>query len=169
MRAHDILGEHLAILQSTIFGNQTPDYALLRSLSQGLLDDLKAVSSDPAPQDELDTLIQIFKAIDVEISVTGTMPEDHSKGQLLVEIIREAVNNAVRHGFATQIKVIIENMGSSTNLTVSDNGYPPLEIKEGGGVSSMRKKLEVYNGVLHVSVEPHFVLTVCLPGGDSND
>jgi len=169
MRAHDILGEHLAVMQSTIFGNQTPDYALLRSLSQSLLDDLKAVSGDPAPQDKLETLKQIFKAIDVEITITGIMPEDHVKGQLLVEIVREAVNNAVRHGFATQVTVNIEDKDSSICLTVSDNGYPPLELKEGGGISSMRNKLKAYGGTLQVSVEPFFVLTVHLPGGDSND
>jgi len=169
MRAHDILGEHLAVLQSTIFGNQSPDYALLRTLSQNLLDELKAVSGDPAPQEELEIMKQIFKAIDVVISITGNIPEDHDKGQLLVEIVREAVNNAVRHGFATQVTVNIEDKDGSTYLTVSDNGYPPLELKEGSGIRSMRNKLMAYRGTLQLSIEPLFVLTVHLPGGDSND
>ena len=167
MRAHDILGEHLAVLQSTIFSNQTPDYELLRSLSQGLLDELKAVSSDPVPQEELDSLKQIFKAIDVEISVTGHLPEDHGKGRLIVEIVREAVNNAVRHGLATQVMVSFEDSGTGTCLTITDNGYPPLEVKEGGGMSSIRKKLEAYGGTLEISLEPQLILTACLQGEES--
>ena len=162
MRAHDILGEHLAVLQRTIFNNRTPDYKLLRLLSQGLLDELKAVSSDPEPQEELEALKQIFKAIDVEISIIGYMPEDHRKGQLIVEIVREAVNNAVRHGLATQVMVNFEETGINTNLTITDNGYPPLELKEGGGISSMRKKLEAYGGALNISIEPQFILAVIL-------
>jgi len=168
MRTHDVLGEHLAVLQSTIFNKQAPDYALLRSLSQGLLDDLKAASGGPGPQEELDSLKQIFKAIDVEISITGHIPQDHGKARLMVEIIREAVNNAVRHGFATQVTVGFENPDTGFRLTITDNGYPPLELKEGGGIGSMRKKLEVYGGIISISIEPQFILTVILPEGGRN-
>ena len=169
MRAHDILGEHLAVLQSTIFADQTPDYALLRALSQELLDELKAVSSDPLPQEELDAMKQIFKAIDVEIVINGSVPEDFDKGCLIVEIIREAVNNAVRHGLATQVTISIEDTDRGINLTIQDNGYPPYEVKEGSGISGMRKKLESYDGTLQISAEPHFALIISLPGGKSDD
>ena len=168
MRAHDILGEHLAVLQSTIFAGQTPDYVLLRALSQELLDELKTVSSDPLPQDELESMKYIFKAIDVEIVISGTVPEDFDKGRLIVEIIREAVNNAVRHGLATQVTILIEDTDHGTNLTIQDNGYPPYEVNEGGGISGMRKKLEPCNGTLRITTEPQFALIIYLPGGKSD-
>jgi len=162
MRAHDILGEHLAVLHSTIFVDQTPDYSLLRTLSQELLDDLKAASSDPSPRDEIETMKQIFKAIDVEIKIIGSVPEDYETGRLFVEIIRDAINNAVRHGLATQVTISINDSGKSTSLMITDNGYPPLAIKEGGGISSMRKKLEAYGGALQIKIEPKFTLLIDL-------
>jgi len=165
MRAHDILGEHLAVLKSTIFADKTPDYVLLRALSHELLDELKAVSSDPSPQDELESMKYIFKAIDVDIVIDGSVPDDFDKGRLIVEIIREALNNAVRHGFATQVTISIESTDNGINLTIKDNGYPPYEIKEGGGISGMRKKLESYDGTLQISAEPQFALVINLPGG----
>ena len=162
MRAHNVLGEHLAILQSTIFGVQTPDYSLLKTLSQELLDDLKTASGDPAPQSELETMKQIFKAIDVEIIINGSVPEDINEGKLIVEIIKEGINNAVRHGLATQVTVFIEDTGSNTCLTITDNGYPPFEVKEGSGINDIRKKLEPYGGTLQISTEPQFSIKIDL-------
>jgi len=165
MRVHDKLGEHLSVLQGTIFGNQTPDYSLLRSLSQGLLDDLKTSDNDPVPQAELQMIQQIFQTVGVEVVVSGTIPEEQEKGQLIVDIAREAVNNAVRHGLATRVIITIEDTSNGTNLEITDNGYSPLKIKEGGGITGMRKKVEPFNGTLHVAIEPQFALSVELPGG----
>jgi len=169
MRVHDILGKHLSVLQGAILGNKTPDYPLLRSLSQGLIDDLKTSDKDPEPQVELYTMQQIFQTVGVEIVVTGSLPEDHEKAQLVIDIVREAVNNAVRHGLATRVIVSIEDSDNGISLEITDNGYPPLVIKEGGGISGMRSKVEPFNGELHIVVDPQFVLSVDLPGGKSND
>jgi len=162
MRAHDILGEHLTVLQSIIFGNKTPDYALLRSLSQGLCGDRNAVSAEPTPQDELDSLSQIFQAIGVELAVTGSMPDDQEKGRLFVDIIREAVNNSVRHGFATKVIVHMVESTTESTLKISDNGYAPLSLREGGGISGMRKKIESFNGSMKVKIDPQFVILIVL-------
>jgi len=163
MRAHDVLGKHLTVLQGTIFGNQAPDYDLLRSLSQGLLDDLKKANDEPTPQDELGALTQLFGAIGVEVVASGSLPEDPEKGRLFVDIAREAINNAVRHGFATRVMIAMDESGNETSLEITDNGYPPLTIKEGGGISGMRKKVELFNGIMHVFLVPQFVISVCLP------
>jgi len=169
MRAHDVLGEHLTVLQSIIFGNKTPDYALLRSLSQGLLDDLNSVSNQPTPQDELESLRQIFLAIGVDLEVSGNMPADPEKGRLFADIIREAVNNSVRHGFANKVIVHMDESAVSSKMEISDNGYAPLSIREGGGISGMRKKIEPFNGSMQVTIAPQFILTIDLPGGEDSD
>jgi len=177
MRVHDILGEHLTVLQGAIFGNQEPDYAQLRLLSQGLLDDLKTSGIDPEPQAELQVIKQIFQTVGVEIVISGSLPEDHKKGHLIVDIVREAVNNAVRHGLATQVLISISDSISDSDsasdrgisLEITDNGYPPLLVKEGGGISGMRSKLEPFYGTVDIAVEPQFVLSIIIPGGGGAD
>jgi nitrate/nitrite-specific signal transduction histidine kinase len=105
MRAHDILGERLTLLLRVVRSEQTLDYNLLRSVSQGLINELVSGQSLPSPQDELDGLQQTFGAFGVKIMLDGKLPEDDAKGRLFVDIIREGVTNAIRHGFATHISV----------------------------------------------------------------
>jgi len=163
MRAHDVLGERLTYMLHTIRGDKKPDEPLLRSLAQGLIDELKAAGCDPAPQDELDILKQTFQAIGVEIIVDGSLPEDIVIGQLFADISREAITNAVRHGFATQINIHMDNTNGDHHLTITDNGHPPGAFKAGGGISGMRKKVEPFSGTLNIAIEPRFILTVIIP------
>ena len=169
MRAHDILSERLTLLLRTVRSEQTVDYALLQTLSQRLVDEIKSARSMPSPKDELAILHQTFESIGVEIEVTGNLPEDPAKGQLFVDIAREAVTNAVRHGLATHIHIHIDNTGGDFHLRISDNGQISSgTIKEGGGLSGIRKKLESFQGALTLATEPGFTLIVDLPGGNTN-
>lgn len=170
MRAHDILGERLTILLRTIRNGQEPDYTLLRNLSQGLIDELKAAGSAPSPGDEFDILKQTFESIGVEIIFDGKLPEDDARGLLFADIAREAVTNAVRHGLATQIYIRADDSDGDYNLRITDNGHPPSDtFKEGGGLSGMRKKAEPFGGTINITASPRFILTIYLPGGDKDN
>jgi signal transduction histidine kinase len=169
MRVHDVLGQRLTLMLRTIHSEQALDYDLLRSLSHGLLDELKADKNIPSPQDEIYGLKQAFGSIGVRIELNGILPEDHTKGRMLTDIIRESVTNAVRHGFATKILVQIEFLADGYHLKISNNGYPPPEpIFEGGGIGGMRKMAESCGGVLDVTTHPCFVVSVHLPGGETH-
>lgn len=167
MRAHDVLGQRLTLLLRTIHSRQALDYSLLRSLSRGLLDDLKRDKKAPSPQEELGALQQAFGSIGVNIELNGTLPKEHTKGRICTDIIRESVTNAVRHGFATEIWVQICFLDDGYRLEITNNGYPPSQpIVEGGGIGGMRKMAESCGGTLDVTIHPCFVLTVHLPGGE---
>ena len=166
MRAHDILGQRLSLLLRTVRNEQALDYDLLRSLSQGLLDELISGGA-PSPQDALDELRRSFGSIGVNILLEGKLPEDNVKGQMFVDILLEGVTNAVRHGFATEIAIQMEHRDGCFRTRIANNGPPPPDsFTEGGGLSAMRKRLEPYGGTLHVDFEPQFVLTINLPGGE---
>jgi signal transduction histidine kinase len=170
MRAHDILGERLTLLLRMLRNEQAPDYVMLRNMSLRFVDELKAIYDNPAPREELDTLKLSFESIGVEIVINGSLPEDRAKGRLFTDIIREAITNAVRHGLATRVNIHMDDSDGDFHLRVTDNGHPPPSdaVREGGGISGMRKKLEPFNGALHVVTHPRFVLAVSLPGGDSD-
>jgi len=164
MRAHDILGQRLTLLLRTVQDGQPGqalDYELLRSLSRGLMDELKAVRQ-PSPQDTLDSLRQAFGSIGVEIVLEGELPEDGAKAQLFAEILREGATNAVRHGYATRVLAEM----SDSRLRITNNGPPPPDgFRRGGGLGGMQKKLEPYGAALRINTEPQFVLTIDMPGG----
>lgn len=165
MRAHDILGQRLSLMLRTIRSAETPGYAVLQTLSKGLMEDLKQGQNVPSAKDELEGLQQAFAAIGVTIEIMGELPMDELTGRLFVDIVRESVTNAVRHGFASKVFVEMEE-NNGYILTVTNNGDAPHEpISEGGGIGGMRRKVEPHGGVLNVATQPQFVLTVSLPGG----
>ncbi len=162
MRAHDILGERLTLLLRTIRG-EAPPYALLRSLTAGLMDELKS-SPAQSPQDDMDILKQTFEAIGVEILFDGELPGDDEKGKLFIDISKEAVTNAVRHGLATRVYITIGTAQGRRRMRITDNGQPPAgTIKEGGGISGMRSRLAAFGGALSVTAPPNYTLTIDVP------
>ena len=164
MRAHDVLGERLTLLLRMMRSESAPDYPLLHSLMAGLMDKLKAAENVHSPQDDIDILKQTFASIGVEVLFDGALPQDSEKGKLLVDISKEAVINAVRHGFATQVTITMGTAGGRCTMRVTDNGLPPpAAIKEGGGISGMRNRLTAFGGTLRVTTRPGFALNIELP------
>ena len=165
IRAHDILGQRLTMLLRAIRNKHEVSEEMLHTLLRGLPEDLMAGEGLPAAQSELESLVQTFASIDVEIQLSGAMPKSESVGRLFVEIIRESVTNAVRHGFATGVFVQIDLRGEGYCLTVTNNGHAPYgAIVEGGGLGGMRRKLEPFGGTLLVTPRPCFALTILIPG-----
>ena len=161
MRTHDILSQRLTLLLRNIRNEQALDFALLRSLAHGLMDDLKSVSRPLPPKEELDALIATFRSVGVSVTIDGQLPVDSESGRILTEIIREAVTNSVRHGFATQVQVQIDDSEEACHLQINDNGYPPSgQIIEGGGIGGIREKVKSFGGTVTVSHQPRFMLTV---------
>ena len=169
MRAHSVLGERLALLLHAIRGEQALSHDFLRSMSQGLLDEIKAAQDAPCPQDSLDSLKQEFETIGVEILATGELPVDDETAGLFVDIIREATTNAVRHGFATQVEILMDVSESGSKLAITDNGKTPKDdIRDGSGIQEMREKIKHIGGTLTIAAHPRFVIAVEIPGGQKD-
>ena len=167
-RAHDVLGQRLSLLQRAVRGER-PDYDLLRSLSQGLLEELRVGREAPCAQEFLDSLRRDFRLIGVEIALEGPLPEGCAGRELFADIVRESTTNAVRHGIATRVDIRIERTGAGCRMRITDNGPPPPgPAAEGGGLGSIRKKVEACGGALRVTCQPQFVLEIDLPGGDED-
>jgi signal transduction histidine kinase len=170
LRAHDILGERLTVLLRAIRNERTFDSHLLYSLSYRLIEELKNVNNTPSPQEALENLRQVFDSIGVRIEVNGGLPSKHTKALLFFEIIREAVSNAVRHGFATRVDIQIDYSDDGYLLEISDNGYPASsDIEEGGGINGIRSRLEPFGGILTLTSHPPFTLAVYLPGCEDGE
>jgi signal transduction histidine kinase len=169
MRAHDILGERLTLMMRTIGGKREFDYAMLRALSSELMEELRAAKGEPAPQERLAVLRQVFEAVGVGVRLRGELPRDAQRGGLVADIARETVTNAVRHAFATKIDIDMAEEAGGFRMTIADNGHPPSEpVAEGGGLSGIRERVKQMGGTVRVSASPRFVLTVDLPGGGTD-
>ena len=164
MRVHDVLSERLTLLIRTVRGEHDTDHRLLLHHMQGLMEDLKAVQSTPSPADELDSIVETFAYVGVDVLVNEKLPVDSEAALIVVDVIREAVSNAVRHGFATEVYVEIDHGESMCVINITDNGYAPEgEVAEGGGILGMRNRVESLGGEVSVAFSPRFELRVVLP------
>lgn len=167
MRAHDVLGQRLTLLLRMMRGDQPMELDMLQSLSADLLEQLTAEPSLPTPAEELAHLGQIFRSIGVAIHVDGALPAEDAKARLLMDVIRESVANAVRHGFATEVFIQARQEDGAHRLRIDNNGHPPAEtLTEGGGISAMRERLKEGGGTLDIVPSPRFTVSAILPGGD---
>lgn len=167
MRAHDILGQRLTVLLRIIQNESNMDYDLLKSLSKGLLAELKVENNEIRPYDELKKIQKIFKNIGIKVNFQGELPENKKQACLFIDIIRESCTNAVRHALATQINIKAEEKNEGYKLTINNNGRRPNEpITPGNGIRVMRKKVSDQGGNFNIKHYPKFTLSVVLPGGE---
>lgn len=76
----------------------------------------------------------------------------------VLNIIREALNNVIRHAAATHVDVSLTLAGQSLSATVRDNGrgfsQNGLTIRTGFGLTSMRERAEKLGGRLTIASTP---------------
>lgn len=117
----------------------------------------------------LDMLQRIAATTGITTQITGVLPVAEDIQKLFVEAAAEALTNAISHAQAKTLYINFEETEGAFSASFRNDGIPPQGvITEGGGLSSLRKKLEREGGTMTVSSCPDFVLTVVLPkkGGD---
>ncbi|MEH7072777.1 sensor histidine kinase [Neobacillus drentensis] len=83
----------------------------------------------------------------------------------LSRCLQEALTNAVRHGQAKEIIIMLKQEPSQVILTIIDNGIGMDKEKYGFGLNGMRERLEALQGELTIEskVEDGTVVTCFLP------
>ncbi len=165
-RFHDVLGHRVALLLRALRENKEPDAALLNNFSLELKEDLGGGAAAEAKK-RIDTLRLALLGMGVELNVAGPLPGDAELASLAADVVTEGSTNAVRHGFASRVDVSFGYAAGTFSVTVTDNGIPPKGvIREGGGLSGMRRKLNRHGGSLEITAAPRFILTANMPTGD---
>ena len=118
------------------------------------------------PQDEnpMAMLTRTVKTMGMNLSIEGEMPEEEWLQNLFVQAASEALINAINHANATTL--FIRFSGDADTYTAqlrNDGTKPEAEIVEGGGLGSLRRKIEGAGGEMTVTHIPEFILTVTLP------
>ena len=161
-RVHDLLGQRISLLLRALRDGQQPDETLLmdfvRSLPTALLED-----RTPGPAHRLAMLKETFQGMEVSVEIRGDLPEDAEVADSFAEIAVECVTNAVRHGYATRVQFhFFQN--DCWRMTVTDNGIPPAgPIREGGGISGMRHRMDRLGGTLRLYTVPRFRIELSVP------
>ena len=117
-----------------------------------------------------DKLITTAGAIGVDVMVEGEVPESKEDQALLVELVHEALNNAIRHGHAKKIWITLKDEGPTFSCSVKNDGdLPTGPVEEKGGLKNMRQRLTYYGGSLAIRRASLFQLDLSWRKGGYRD
>ena len=86
-----------------------------------------------------------------------TRVEDAEESLHCYRIAQEAVNNAVKHGCARKITIVLSQNEDSLRLTIADDGKgmpPSSSVTHGMGFHTMRYRARAMGGELKVDSHP---------------
>lgn len=165
MRIHSKMGNCVVNTQRYCAQGCPPEgkQAMLRVWEETLaaLKDEIGQEDDENPTDEL---IRVAKNCGVEITIAGAMPEAQETAYLLVAAARECLTNTITHAQGDRLRMEIRHAGGRVTAVITNSGRPPEgAVQEGGGLSSLRRRIESAGGAMAVQSRPAFALTVILP------
>ena len=161
---HDAHNTKLATLLQYLHYGELPAGESFDDLRESVLRGMKEPETVPASEETLNVLIEHYGRKGVNLRKTGSLPPEQDIAFAFIQIFREAVANAVIHGYANEVTTEITYDDDTVTMSVTDNGAAsPKAIKEGGGVTNMRRQIEKLGGTLEISVVPRFTITATVP------
>ena len=158
---HDTIGRSLLTIRDIIESGEATDKKL-----EVLQEAIAVLTSDRvAPGSTMDEVIRTAKTLGVAVKTEGYVPSDSHIEELTVAAVRECVTNCIKHARGTEVYIRIAERSDLYDITITNNGDIPSEpIKEGSGLSSLRRSIEAAGGEMHTAYKPRFALLITLPG-----
>ena len=117
-----------------------------------------------AESDSLETAIGKSSEMGVRVLIEGGISDMLGMQSLAALAITECAANCVRHADGTELYVHFGQSFGHAELILTNNGMPPKEeIREGGGLSMLRRRVEEAGGTMEIQSIPCFKLLLTLP------
>lgn len=160
---HDGLGALLLQSRSYLDGNMDDEEELLKSLkyTNGFL--LSESESVPEERDHFKEGLRMAEGIGIKVVIEGEEALHKDIRNLVGQAIGECAANTVKHAGGDEIQVKIESLDKTFVIEITNNGEPPEEdIKETGGLLSLRHMTENLGGDMTIYSEPAFKIKIIL-------
>ena len=166
MRVHDEMGRCLVAAQKYLQAGNTESIPDSVATSWQRAVSMIKYSNDMPEEDMLLQIRKTCEYVKIAFLQTGALPQEERAAYLLTCAVRECVTNAVRYAEATELYADFTETGTEAAVTVTNNGkVPEKQIVEGGGLATLRRRIERAGGTMKVQSRPQFRLTVTVPKG----
>lgn len=163
---HDTIGRSLLTIRDIIENGSNADGKL-----EALQEAVSVLTSDPIPlSGTMDEVRQTAEKLGVILRTEGSIPNGSACEALTAAAAAECVTNCVRHAGGNEVYIRIAKRNFSGrnssvyDITITNNGTTPKgPIKEGSGLSSLRRRIETAGGEMHTAYYPNFALLISLP------
>ena len=80
----------------------------------------------------------------------------HDQKLMAFRIIQEQTNNIIKYAEASEISIVLSQNDNSFQLVIKDNGkgFDLKTVKSGIGLTSIRNRVEAFNGSLNITTSP---------------
>ena len=165
IKVHNDIGSSLISLSQVLTtGNNENVEELLRGLQHAIW---HFNTSDGAKENTFDNVKNQAETMGITLSFQGKIPTGTTIEKIVVLAAQECVTNCTKHAGGDAVTVKITEREDSYVVTITNSGTPPKEeIKEGGGLTSLRQTVENAGGEMYVSHKPNFTLILNLPRED---
>lgn len=164
IRIHDDLGACItAAHQCLTQGRTLAEIRRNRRLREEAVDALWTRQTG-AQADALPDVIARAADLGVAVRVRGALPRGAGARAVVLHAVWECASNCARHARGTELTVELRSAEKATAAVFTNNGAPPEGgITEGGGLGTLRRRVERAGGTMRVESSPVFRLTVTLP------
>lgn len=168
VRIHNEIGQALLTTRRALDSNDGDLKAVLDIWNRNI-SVLRMESEPNNSADFVGELIKAAESANVKVVIDGQLPQEYDANQMIIAAATVALTNAIRHADASTLTVEVDSTNKYYISCITNDGKTPdAPITEGGGLSSLRRRIEKVGGTMSVSWEPQFILTVKLPkkGGE---
>jgi signal transduction histidine kinase len=176
---HDVFGHRLTALSLNLeamahetSGETRDNVRSAQSLTRLLLDDVKTLVlsfKEELPVDLIRELRELARDLPMPHIHLDCPPElllpDSRTARALLRCAQEIVTNSIRHGIARNVWLHIATHGDRVRLLGYDDGAGASDIREGFGLSGMRRRVAELGGALTINELPagRFEISADLP------
>ena len=110
-----------------------------------------------------DSLYHAAKSSGVTIRITGKIP-DGDMSELIYTAMQVCLTNAVQYAKATELTACIRENDDNVTVMIRNNGKQPEQpVREGGGLTNLRRRIEAAGGTMRIQSFPEFILCMEIP------
>jgi signal transduction histidine kinase len=177
---HDVLGHHLTAMCLNLEtaahlceGRAKEHVVQAQELVRKLLDDVREVVGELrcASDGDLDAALRALAAtlprpaIWLDVAADVRTLADPQRARSLVRCAQEVMTNAARHSGAENLWLTVRRRDAGVELSARDDGRGARELRFGGGLTGMQRRLQELGGSLLVesALGRGFLVTAWLP------
>lgn len=164
IRVHDDIGYSLLSVRRAYWQCDSVDE--LHDLAERWRSTIRLLHTDAreAPGDALAYARLRARELGAEVTLAGTFPKDTGARELFSLAIRECTSNCIRHAGGTKIFASCRTGNGAAELMITNDGRAPESpIREGGGLTGLRRRVEQAQGKMQLENRPHFALRITIP------
>ncbi len=159
VRIHGELGQALLVARRYLVdqSQQAPPLDIWRNNIAMLRKEMETKKAE----DPLGILEKAAKSAGVQLCIRGRLPEETEYRRFFLVAASEALTNAVFHAAARTLYIDLTETDSHWTMRFTNDGAKPEKpITEGGGLGSLRRKVESMGATMLVESAPEFALTI---------